>query len=60
MSIAELISSLCSTIEEMASVIDELSERLMLSGTMTEGEAEQIEEIRKRIQTMGINNSESV
>ena len=60
MSITELISSLCSTIGEMSAVIDELSNRLMMSGALTSGEAEQIDEIRKRIQTIGIHDSESV
>lgn len=60
MTIAELISSLCSTIGEMSTIINELSNRLMISGTLTRGEAEQIDEIRKRLQTMGIKDSESV
>lgn len=56
MTIAELIESLCTTIEEMAGMIDHLSIRLLQSGTMTEGEWEEVERIRKRLSAIGISS----
>lgn len=54
MTIAELIESLCNTIGEMADIINRLSLRLQQTGTMTEGEREELERIRKRISAIGI------
>lgn len=54
MTIAELIESLCNTIGEMADIINRLSLRLQQTGTMTEGELEELERIRKRISAIGI------
>lgn len=55
MTIPELIETLCCMIGEMARVIDLLSTRLMQTGMMTEGEAQQVQEIQKRIKGIGIS-----
>lgn len=58
MTIAELIESLCSTIGSMADIINRLSLRLQQTGVMTEGEQQEIEEIRKRISAIGISTED--
>lgn len=55
MTIPELIETLCCMIGEMARIIDLLSTRLMQTGMMTEGEAQQVHEIQKRIKGIGIS-----
>ncbi len=55
MTIPELIETLCCMIGEMARIIDLLSTRLMQTGMMTEGEAQQVQEIQKRIKGIGIS-----
>lgn len=55
MTIPELIETLCCVIGEMARIIDLLSTRLMQTGMMTEGEAQQVQEIQKRIKGIGIS-----
>lgn len=58
MTIPELIETLCCMIGEMARIIDLLSTRLMQTGMMTEGEAQQVQEIQKRIKGIGISPPE--
>ena len=58
MTIPELIETLCRLISEMAAIIDQLSLRLQQTGNMTEGEAAQVREIRKRIEGIGISPQE--
>ena len=55
MTIPALIETLCCMIGEMARIIDLLSTRLMQTGMMTEGEAQQVQEIQKRIKGIGIS-----
>ena len=55
MTIAQLIETLCEMIGEMAGLIDHLAMRLMQAGCMTEGELSQLEEIRRRIEAVGIS-----
>lgn len=54
MTIAELIEYLCDTIGEMAGIINALSLRIQQTGSMSEGEYLEIQEIRKRISAIGI------
>lgn len=58
MTIAELIESLCKIIGDMADVIGQLSLRLQQAGIMTEGEWQEVEEIRKRISAIGITTED--
>lgn len=58
MTIAALIEFLCNTIGDMADVINQLSYHLQQTGTMTEGEYQEIEEIRKRISAIGITTED--
>lgn len=55
MTIAQLIETLCLLVGEMADLTDSLAMRLLQAGCMTEGEAEQIQEIHKRIEAIGIS-----
>ena len=55
MTIAQLIEILCGLVGEMASVIDQLSLRLLQTGNLTEGEALHIHEIEDRIRAIGIS-----
>ena len=55
MTIAQLIETLCALIGELAKLTDTLAMRLMQAGCMTEGEADQLKEIRKRIDAIGIS-----
>ena len=53
MTIAQLIETLCLLVGEMADLTDSLAMRLLQAGCMTEGEAEQLQEIHKRIEAIG-------
>ena len=55
MTIVQLIEILCSLIEELTALVDQLSMRLMQAGCMTEGEAAQLKEIQRRIEAIGIS-----
>lgn len=54
MTVVQLIEMLCGLVGDMASIIDRLSARLIESGILTEGEYSDMQEIRKRIETIGI------
>ena len=58
MTIPELIETLCNVIGELAALTDDLAMRLLQTGTMTEGEAERVREIQKRIKGIGISPPE--
>lgn len=55
MTIAQLIETLCLLVGEMADLTDSLAMHMLQAGCMTEGEAEQLEEIHKRIEAIGIS-----
>lgn len=55
MTIAQLIETLCLLVGEMADLTDSLAMRLLQAGCMTEGEAEQLQEIHKRIEAIDIS-----
>ena len=55
MTIAQLIETLCLLVGEMADLTDSLAMRLLQAGCMTEGEAEQLNEIHNRIEAIGIS-----
>lgn len=54
MTIVQLIETMCRLVGDMANVIDRLSARLIENGILTEGEYSELQEIRKRIETIGI------
>lgn len=55
MTIAQLIEILCTLIEELTGIVDQLSMRLLQAGSMTEGEISQVQEILKRAEAIGIS-----
>ena len=54
MTIVQLIESLCGLVGDMAAIINRLSARLVENGILTEGEYSEMQDIRKRIETIGI------
>lgn len=54
MTIVQLIEVLCRLVGDMANIIDRLSARLIENGILTEGEYSELQEIRKRIETIEI------
>lgn len=55
MTIAQLIEILCTLVEELTELVDQLSMRLLQAGSMTEGEFSQVQEILKRVDAIGIS-----
>lgn len=58
MTIPQLIETLCNVIGELAELTEYLAMRLLQTGTMTEGEAERVQEIQHRIKGIGISPPE--
>lgn len=59
MTIAALLDSLCVLIGDMAKLIDDLAMRLLQAGCMTEGELSQLREIQRRVEAIGIPQSDN-
>lgn len=59
MTIAALLDSLCVLIGDMSKLIDDLAMRLLQAGCMTEGELSQLREIQRRVEAIGIPQSDN-
>lgn len=61
MTIAELIEYLCRTIGDMAVLIEEMADRLLQTGSISDDELKTIEDIQRRVKSFKIDraNNES-